>query len=102
MPVIFDCMVSNTGFVPESARSQVKPKVLRWDKGNIADYYQLTGELFFKIVHRLLCSVDKAMSYCNVIDYIDVDVYYKEIVKLLQTCAFLVYQFGPQAYWSEA
>ena len=40
MPVMFDYMVPTTCFVHESARSQIKPKVLRWVKGNIAGYYQ--------------------------------------------------------------
>ena len=49
MPVMFDFMVPTTCLVHNSARSQVKPKVLKWDKGNFAGYYQLTGELFCKI-----------------------------------------------------
>ena len=83
-------MVPTICFVHESARSQVKSKVLRWDKGNIAGYYQLTGKLFFKIMHRLPCCIGEAMSDCNVVDRkVDVDVYYQEIAHCLKTAAKL-------------
>ena len=98
MPVMFDCMVPTTCFVHESARSKVKPKVLRWDKGNIAGNYQLTGELFSKSAHRLPCCVNEAKSYCNVVDHkVNVAVYYHEIVHCLKNTAnlcFPSYQLG--------
>ena len=57
MPDMFDFMVPTICFMHVlSARSQVKTKVLRWDKGNIVSYYQLMGELFGKIAQTsLLC-----------------------------------------------
>jgi len=77
----------------------------RWDKGDLWNYYQYSGNLLNNISHTLPC-VDSGCNCNNADHHIDIEVYYAEIVHCLSTAAKAFVPQIPKAalkhYWSVA
>jgi Reverse transcriptase (RNA-dependent DNA polymerase) len=105
--LMFDVVCPIVGLVHNAAKSHLVHNVLRWDKGNLNDYYLLSGNMLSKIVHNMHCFDDTPVCSCNNCDHcIDIEVYYKEIVHSLITASDLCIPKVPvgalKHYWSAA
>ena len=59
----------------------------RWDRGNTAGFYNETGVLLNKIIHKLSCDDDDEHLCCDYSHLLDIDIYYNEIIFALTKAA---------------
>jgi len=94
--------ISQSKVQKESSNSPVI-KEYRWDKGDLRSYYDCTGQMLSKIVHKFDCESSSGMcsnkSHC-----VDIEIYYSEIVHSLvvaaDNCIPKIPRKAIKHYWS--
>ena len=101
LPVVFHIAFSEVNCTVSEPRGKTCIRELRWDKGNLNEYYYNTGNLLSRINHVQSCDLSACLCYDHTID---IGIYYCELVHALTfsavSCIPRVPTSALKHYWS--